>query len=116
MDFNRCILINTHIMMPNYSKKNFILSNTELEKENYSNKEYNPEIIGQFVIEPEDVIAIEELFLKKEKSPYLYDTNLFSFINNKEDEIIPEDQNLDIIKINDPTIVWGVGKYYQKVG
>jgi len=103
-------------MIPNSSKKNFILSTTELEKQNYSNKEYNPEIIGQFVIEPEDVIAIEELFLKKEKSPYLYDSNLFSFINNKEDEIIPDDQNLDIIKINDPTIVWGVGKYYQKAG
>lgn len=83
-----------------------------------SKKPHIAEVFGQFMFEPEDVLEIENAFASKGMSPYLYDGSLAQLIENKSKvfEESFDENNLDIIKINDPTIVWGVGKYYQKVG
>ncbi len=83
-----------------------------------SKKPHFAEVFGQFMIEPEDVLAIENAFASKGMSPYLYGGSFAQLIENKSKvfEESYDENNLDIIKINDPTIVWGVGKYYQKEG
>ncbi len=83
-----------------------------------SQKPHIAEVFGQFMFEPEDVFAIENAFASKGVSPYLYGGSFAQLNENKSKvfEVSYDENSLDIIKINDPTIVWGVGKYFQKVG
>ena len=83
-----------------------------------SKKIYNPELFGQFMIEPEEVLDIENKFKSKGISPYLYGESFNQSIENKSIilEELYDENSLDNIKVIDPIIVWGIGKYYQKVG